>query len=255
MIITSITATPVCVPVRPAHIIASARGTHRASTFTIVKIGTDRGLTGLGEVSATAVWSGEDHVTAPHIIATYLAPALLGEDARDIERLTLQMNRVVAGHSFTKSGIEMALWDLLGKAAGLPVYRLLGGAVRAFFPTKFSISGLAPDEAAALARWAAAQGFRAMKVKVGLDPVIDIARVRAVRDAIGFEIQLGVDANGGWTIAQAVAALDALRDVRLAFVEQPIAPGDAQQLAWLRRRVNCLCWPMKASTPRRTRSA
>ena len=73
------------------------------------------------------MWSGEDAVTATHVIPDFLEPALVGEDPRDIERLTTKMRRAVAGHPFTKSGIEIALWDILGKAAGLPVYRLLGG--------------------------------------------------------------------------------------------------------------------------------
>jgi len=76
-----------------------------------------------------------------------------------------------------------------------------------------------------------------MKVKVGLEPREDAARVRAVRDAIGPEIKLGVDANGGWSVAQAVAVLDALRDQGLAFAEQPVPPGDPLQLADVRRRV------------------
>ena len=118
-----------------------------------------KGLIGLGEVSSTPVWSGEDSITAAHVICSFLEPALIGEDPRDIERLTAKMRRAVAGHPFTKSGVEIALWDILGKAAGLPVYRLLGGAVRQRVPIKMSVSGAAPERAAELARWAIEQGI------------------------------------------------------------------------------------------------
>src|SRR6266516_2711242 len=97
---------------------------HAVSPFLLVKVHTDEGITGLGEVSCTPRWSGEDQVTAAHFIATIFEPLF--------------------GHPFTKAAIEMALWDMLGKSVGLPLYRLLGGAVREFVPTKWSISGVEP---------------------------------------------------------------------------------------------------------------
>src|SRR5262249_49543632 len=139
-------------------------------------------------------WSGEDQVTGAHFIDTIFAPLLIGQEPRDIERLTPAIARAVFGHPFTKAALEMALWDILGKATGLPVYRLLGGKVREFVPTKWSVSGAEPARAAAIASWAVGQGFRTMKVKVGIDPEQDLARVRAVREAIGPSVRLGIDA-------------------------------------------------------------
>src|SRR5207244_655140 len=153
---------------------------------------TDEGITGLGEVSCTPRWSGEDQVTAAHFIETIFTPLLIGHDPREIERLTTRMQHALFGHPFTKAALEMALWDILGKVAGLPLYRLLGGPVREFVPTKWSISGLEPARAAEIAVWAVEQGFRTMKVKVGIDSEQDVARVRAVREAIGSEVRLGV---------------------------------------------------------------
>jgi L-alanine-DL-glutamate epimerase-like enolase superfamily enzyme len=148
------------------------------------------------------------------------------------------MGRVLAGNSFTKAGIEIALWDLLGKQAGLPLYRLLGGPVRDVVPTKFSVSGVEPERAAAIAVWAVEQGFRAMKVKVGIAPDEDVARVRAVRAAIGPEIRLGIDANGGWAPRTAVETIRRMAEFDLFFVEQPVAPLDVQWMADVRRRVS-----------------
>jgi len=127
------------------------------------------------------------------------------------------------------------MWDILGKAAGLPVYRLLGGKVREFVPTKWSISGVAPARAAEIGSWAVEQGFRAMKVKVGIDPEEDVARVRAVREAIGPGVRLGVDANGAWDARTAVGMVNRLRDFDIGFVEQPVPPGDLDWLVEVRR--------------------
>ena len=131
----------------------------------------------------TALWSGEDAVTATHLIRQYLEPGLVGEDPRDIERLTIKMRRTLANNPFTKSGIEIALWDILGKSAGLPVYRLLGGAVRNRIPIKMSVSGVGPERAAELGRYAVSIGLTALKVKTGIEAEADVRRVRAVRAA------------------------------------------------------------------------
>ena len=165
---------------------------------------TDAGLIGLGEASCTPRWSGEDQFTAAHLIATYLEPLLAGQNPLEIEALTQRFRLAFAGNMFTKAAVEMALWDIAGKAAGKPVYELLGGKVREFVTTKWSVSGVEPEKAAEIAKRAIDRGFKAMKVKVGIDPDQDVARVRAVREAIGPDIKLGVDANGGWTLRNVV---------------------------------------------------
>jgi muconate cycloisomerase len=112
------------------------------------------------------------------------------------------------------------------------VFELLGGKVRESVPTKFSVSGRPPDEAAAIARWAVEQGFTKMKVKVGIDPDGDVARVHAVREAVGPRAHLGVDANGGWGTADAaIPVIARLRDDDIDFVEQPVPAEDIFGLA------------------------
>ena len=237
MKITQIETIPVQVPINPDRAIRSGRGYHTTSPFLMLKVHTDEGITGLGEVSCTPVWSGEDNRTAAHLIQQELAPVLIGEDPTQIERVIRLMNRTVANNPFTKAGIEIALWDILGKVAGLPVYRLLGGAVRDFVTTKFSVSGLEPAKAAEVAAWAVAQGFRTMKVKVGIDPDQDVARVRAVREAIGPDIRLGVDANGGWAPRVAIQTIRRLYPYNIFFAEQPVADLDIAWLADVRSQV------------------
>ncbi len=238
MKITNIECIPVRVPIRPEVAIRAKGGGHFISPFLLIKVHTDEDLYGLGEVSCTPRWSGEDQVTAAHFIRTILEPALSGQDPRDIEQLTARMRAALAGHAFTKAALEMALWDILGKSVGLPVYRLLGGPVREFIPTKWSISGVEPERAAGIARWAMEQGFQTVKVKVGIDPAQDIARVRAVREVIGPDVRLGVDANGAWTPGNAVKMIHRLAEFGIYFAEQPVPPGDETWLADVRRQVS-----------------
>lgn len=238
MKITRVETIPVLTPIRPEFQIRGSLGFHKESPFLLLRVHTDDDLIGLGEVSCTPVWSGEDQLTAAHVIAGFLEPALVGEDPRDIERLTAKMRRAVAGNPFTKSGLEMALWDILGKSAGLPVYRLLGGKVRDTVPIKMSVSGAEPQRAAQLAEWALKQGLKALKVKVGIEPEGDVARVKAVRTAIGPGVRLGVDANGGWSPRVAIQTIRRLvDDCGIYFVEQPVAPLDVQWMADVRRNV------------------
>jgi L-alanine-DL-glutamate epimerase-like enolase superfamily enzyme len=236
--ITRIETIPIQVPLNPQVTIRSGRGgAHTVSPFLVVKVHTDAGVIGLGEASCTPRWSGEDQFTAQHLIKTYLEPLLLGQNPLEIQRLTSKFRLAFAGNMFTKSAVEMALWDISGKDAGKPVYDMLGGKVREFVTTKWSVSGVEPEKAAEIAKRAVSQGFKAMKVKVGIDPDSDAARVRAVREAIGPDVKLGVDANGGFTIANAVSTIERLRESKIYFVEQPLPPEDIVEMAGLREKI------------------
>ncbi|MGH9628197.1 MAG: mandelate racemase/muconate lactonizing enzyme family protein [Bryobacteraceae bacterium] len=236
MKIKSIETIPVKVPISRQLAIRSSLGFHTHSPFLILRVHTDEGLIGLGEVSCTARWSGEDNITARRLITEYLEPALVGQNPLDIESAVITMRRALAGNPFTKSGVELALWDILGKSCGLPLYRLLGGAVREVVPLKFSISGADAEKAAELARWAVAQGFKTMKVKVAM-PSGDLERVKAVRDAIGDDVRLGVDANGGWSPSEAVDSIRRMMKYNIFFAEQPVPPVDISWMADVRKRV------------------
>jgi muconate cycloisomerase len=239
MKINQVETIPITVPIKPELAIRSGRGgSHSVSPFLLVRLHTDTGLVGLGEASCTPRWSGEDQVSAAHFINTYFAPGLVGADPTRIDELCRAVFPAVAGNYFTRAAVEMALWDLAGKAAGKPVYELLGGKVRDHVATKWSVSGQPPEQAAEIARWALDRGFRAMKVKVGVDTGVDadVARVAAVRAAIGPGIKLGVDANGGWgDPPKAIAAIARLMPMRIAFAEQPVWAGDPDDLAAVRR--------------------
>lgn len=236
MKITHIETIPVRVPLRPDLMIRSARGTHSSSPFLLVKVHTDAGIVGLGEVSCTPRWSGEDHFTAQHFIQTLLGPMLIGEDPAPVEALTAKLDKALARNYFTKSALDMALWDIAGKAAGVPAYKLLGGAVRESVATKWSISGVAPERSAEIASWAVGQGFTTVKVKVGT-PDGDVERVAAVRKSVGDKVRIGVDANGGWSVQAALDISPRLRAQNIFFVEQPVAAPDLAGMAEIRRKI------------------
>lgn len=240
MKISCIETIPISVPLNARLAIKSGRGgSHTTSPFLLVKVFTDTQHVGLGEVSCTPRWSGEDQVSAKHFIDHYFAPVLVGQEMTDVATMAKLFSSVVAGNYFTKSGVEMALWDLLGKLHNKPVYELLGGKVRDSVATKWSISGQPPERARDIAGWALEQGFTKMKVKVGLDPNEDVERVRVVRGRVGPKVRLGVDANGGWAHAQtAIATIRRLRELDIYFAEQPVPAGDPEEMARVQKEID-----------------
>jgi muconate cycloisomerase len=153
-----------------------------------------------------------------------------------IEELDRRMDAVVKHNWFAKAAIEMAAWDVLGKAARKPVYELLGGARRPLaIPSRFSLGAYDPERARQRASELVAQGFTTVKVKVGGRLEEDVARVRTVREVIGFERKLVIDANCGWDAETALACLRELADCRIDLFEQPTADGDYEQIARVRR--------------------
>ena len=118
MKIAKIETIPIRVPLTPELVIRSGRGgAHTVSPFLLVRIHTDEGIIGVGEASCTPRWSGEDQVTGAHLIRTYLEPLLLGEDPTQMEQVTAKFRLAFAANYFTKSAVEMALWDIAGKVA------------------------------------------------------------------------------------------------------------------------------------------
>jgi muconate cycloisomerase len=230
---------PLLVPVREDRMIQGSRGSHATSPFAIVVIRTDEGLEGLGEVSCTPRWSGEDSWTAAHVIERYVAPWLVGRDPTKVLAIGKELEDAVFGHHFTKAGVEMALWDLLGKSLGVPVCQLFGGPTKDHVRTKFSIGGGTPERVADLAGWAAGAGFEVMKVKVGSRDDTDMRRfcaaLDAAREAGGPDVQVGVDANGGWDLPTASRIAPQLVAAGAAFVEQPLPPEDPAGAAELRK--------------------
>src|SRR5437764_14181385 len=130
MKITRIEPIPVEVPLKTGMTAKTAHGEHAVSSYVLVKVYTDDGLVGLGEATISGLWSGETQAGAVSAIRDYFAPLLVGTDPRDVTAARRAMDFAIKLNPFTKAAVEMALWDINGKAVGLPVYHLLGGKVR-----------------------------------------------------------------------------------------------------------------------------
>ena len=210
----------------------SARGwlyTTRSSC--VVEVSTDEGITGWGECYGPAAVNRT-------LIETQYAPRLIGRDPFDAEVVWEDLyNRIkdygAQGFSITAlSGIDIALWDIMGRATGLPVHKLIGGAHRkeilAYATGLYFIDmGRLVEEAVEEALGYKEQGFRAIKMKIGLgDPKLDVRRVKAVRDAIGPDVGLAVDANHCFTVPQAIRLGRMLEELDLLWFEEPISPED-----------------------------
>ena len=235
MKITKVEAIPVRIPLKPERRMVSALGRHEVSEFVLVRLHTDTGLEGAGEATVTPRWSGETVWGATAIIQNLFAPIVEGCDAADIDTITDRLDAVAVDNWFAKSAIEMACWDAVGKSQNKPVYELLGGAVRPLtIRNRFSLGAYSPEVAADRAATLVTAGFKTIKVKVGTGDPEDIARVQAVREAIGPDIELTVDANGGWSDASARNCLAHLRNCEIALVEQPLPRGDYTNLRKLR---------------------
>ncbi len=236
MKIQSIETTCPTIPLKPAYHMITALGEHVDSTYVVLRLLTDNGIEGFGEATVSVRWSGETPVGAVDVIQNVLFPAIRDYDVEDIEGIADQMDRASIGNWFAKSAIEMACWDAVGKEQQKPVFDLLGGAVRPLtIRSRFSMGAYDVPRARERAQQLLDLGFTTIKVKVGTDPEQDVARVRAVREVMGPEMDLVIDANCGWSADTAIDCLGQLADCQVTLVEQPTPKGDFQALARVRR--------------------
>jgi L-alanine-DL-glutamate epimerase-like enolase superfamily enzyme len=187
---------------------------------TVVRVDTDAGLTGWGEVCPLGPFYLPAYANGVRAGIAELGPHLLGEDPLELGKLNRRMDAALKGHPYVKSGIDMACWDLLGKAAGVPVCTLLGGRYGDDFGLYRAISQEAPDAMAAKVAGYRAEGYRRFQLKVGGDPDVDIERIRAVAAMLEPGDRLVADANTGWRMHDALRVVRAVRDVDV-YIEQP----------------------------------
>jgi cis-L-3-hydroxyproline dehydratase len=189
---------------------------------TLVRVETDAGIVGHGEVCPLGPAYLPAYAEGVRAGIAMLAPHLIGEDPRELERLNRRMDAALKGHPYVKSGIDMACWDILGQAAKLPVSTLLGGRYGEDFVLYRAISQDAPAEMAKKVAGYKSEGYRRFQLKVGGDPRVDVERIRAVRAVLAPDDVLIADANTGWLPHQAARVVRAVRDVDV-YIEQPCA--------------------------------
>ncbi len=187
---------------------------------TIVGVETDSGLIGYGEVCPLGPFYLPAYAEGVRAGLRELAPHLMGYDPRELGKLNHRMDAALKGHAYVKSGIDMACWDLLGKASGLPVCTLMGGRYGESIRLYRAISQLPPDEMASNVARYRDQGYTRFQLKVGGDPDQDIERIRAARAILPSNNRLVADANTGWTQHEAMRVVRAVHDLDV-YIEQP----------------------------------
>ena len=187
---------------------------------TVVRIETDVGIQGHGEVCPLGPVYLPSYARGVRAGLEELAPQLIGEDPTQVERLARTMDRTLKGHPYVKSAIDMAAWDVLGQAAGMPVCELLGGRYGDDFILYRAISQDTPEAMAASVTRYRGDGYRRFQLKVGGDPDVDIERVRACAAILEAGDRLIADANTGWLRHEAMRVTAAVRDVDV-YIEQP----------------------------------
>jgi L-alanine-DL-glutamate epimerase-like enolase superfamily enzyme len=221
------------VPRRARNRITTSYATLPDAHHVLVRAHAD-GLTGIGEAPAERWWTGEDAASVRNAIDRYLAPSLVGfkGGVRDAIR---EMDTTLAWNPYAKAAIEMALWDLLGRAANLPLCVLLGGSLRPL-RVKYVIGMFEPARAREEALAARESGFPYLRLKVGGELESDLERIQAVVGVLREGERLGVDANGGWRLATALEALLPLQQLGVSFLEQPVGAQFPHHMAELTAR-------------------
>jgi L-alanine-DL-glutamate epimerase-like enolase superfamily enzyme len=239
MKITELEVVPYRIPNREIHRIATL--TLSALDNVIVRIRTDEELEGVGEAVSEPKWNSTVREAHEEILRRYLGPAIIGMDPFGISEIWQKMNAVVGGHYSAKAAIDVALYDLIGKALEIPVWRYLGGTRREI-PVEgpgFGIGFMDPPAAAEFAITAVRRGCREVEIKGG-HPAgwqRDLEVVRAVRDACGPSVSLKVDITEAYSFKTALTALPRLADLGVTWVEQPLPRHQINDLARLRAGV------------------
>lgn len=234
MKITQVNAIPISIPIFRTHKIASY--TLNAGFFVLVELKSDDGLIGYGEapLSMGPVFPEETWQGAMSLVCEYFAPILIGKDPFDTETVMRELDRSATRNFTTKCAIEFALYDLLGKALQLPVYSLLGGGYQIQLPLSWSLAIGDPESDACEAARLVEEGHRIFKIKFGfLDPESDIARLKAIREAVGDAVDLRIDVNQGWSPDVAIRTIHRIELMGLhpTFIEQPVPAWDLKGMA------------------------
>ncbi len=200
----------------------------------MIKITSDEEVSGIGEASPLPDLTGETHPVITDAIERLFCPVLIGSDPFDLEMIHHKMDCIHKENNASKAAIDMALYDLIGKTLNVPVYKLLGGLCREQVEVGAALGLGKPSEIAGKAKNYADKGAKAIKLKVGVNASRDIETVRTVRELLGGDIGIRVDANTGYSLKTANHVLNKIEKWDIEYAEQPLAANDLQGLRSLR---------------------
>jgi L-alanine-DL-glutamate epimerase-like enolase superfamily enzyme len=225
-------------PVRiPRKFFSNARGKTTHIEAAIVEVQSDSGISGLGE--ADPLFPNPD-ILLEEIVSTirrFLAPLLMGKDPRNIDSLRVEMDNVLTGHTLAKDAVEVALVDLAARLQNVPAAFILGGQFVDKVPVIAPLGIYPPGEMAREASDYVKRGFTGVKLKIGLEPALDVERIRAVREAVGPNVIMRADANASYSFIDALRTLRQIDRFNLQSIEQPLASWDLEGMSRLVRAV------------------
>lgn len=236
-------------PTRRPHRFVGAMGPQTIGNYVIVKVEASNGLVGLGEATIMPTWGGDHSVyfgetveTTTHIVKDYLAPVIIGADPFGVEALLEKMDEAIVGYPYAKAAVDMALYDIMGKALAVPSYNLLGGLYRRRIPLAHSIGIMDIDSVVAEAKEAVGEGVRTIKLKAGIDGKRDVEAVRGVREVVGEGVGIMVDANQGYSSPKAaISVIRKMEEYGILLMEQPV-----EGLNWMTRVAGAVDTPIMA---------
>jgi muconate cycloisomerase len=212
----------------------------------VVRIIASGGVAGLGNIDPTPGYSKEQTVDHLQVLEGKLAPLLIGMDPTNVHAVLARIEPAVKGFLDSKAAIEMACVDLAARAAGMPVHTYLGGAVKDRLLFNAWIGILSPEQAAKETLEWKQKGFRSAKIKVGGNIEADRDRVKAVREAVGPDFQLRIDANAGYDADTSIRLAKLVAPFKLQLFEQPVPDHDIAGMARVRREANAVGLPVMA---------
>lgn len=213
--------------------------TYKDMPSIIVKVETDNGLVGYGEGTPDEHVTGETWESTFKVLTELLGKVVLGMNPFQIEKIHDQMDKAIYGATTAKAALDIACYDIMGKATNQPIYNLLGGQFHDELEIPKVISILSPEEMAQEAVQAMEEGYRSLKLKVGTDKKVDVARIRAVREAVGKDVPIKVDANQGWkNSSESMYVLERIIDCDIDWIEQPVVANDIDALGEIKAKTS-----------------
>ena len=200
----------------------------------IIKVIADTGEVGYGNAPPTAVITGDSQHSIVAAIRDTIGPQIIGMDIDNLEKIMTTLDVSMVHNNSAKAALDIAVYDLFGQLHGLPLYQLFGG-YRNVMTTDLTISVNEPEEMVRDSIEAVAEGYTALKLKVGTDAALDIKRVQAIRAAVGYDIKIRLDANQGWNPKEAVRTIRKFEDLGLdiELIEQPVQARDFTGLKYV----------------------
>ncbi|PAB59182.1 mandelate racemase/muconate lactonizing enzyme family protein [Anaeromicrobium sediminis] len=227
------------VPLKKPYSLSKVVGTIKNTEPIIVRIVTDKGIWGIGETDPLQLFTEETPETIKMILEKYICPAILGLNPLNIANIHKRMDQVVKGNYLAKAAIDIACYDIIGKYANLPIHSLLGGRLREEIPIMWSLGSDLPEKNAEEAIKVKEQGYRSIMIKVGaLSISDDIERVKAIRNAVGRECSLIVDANQGWDTHSAIRFAKLVEEYSISLFEQPVPYWDIAGMVKIRQNIS-----------------